>query len=158
MRPRLGGPRHAIFKACSIVNNDGLESARMIINKRSKGGTPRLSTRVPAMAFLVIAGCGGGGGSSSDPAAMLQISTASLPNGQVGQAYRAPLSASGGTAPYAWSLSNGTLPAGLMLSSDGVISGTPTVSSGTSFTIQVKDSSQPAAESTRSFMLTVQPA
>jgi len=131
----------------------------MIINKHAKG-TSHLSTRAHALAIiasLLITGCGGGGGSSSDPAATLQISTASLPNGQIGQAYRAPLNASGGTPPYVWSVSSGALPAGLTLSSAGVISGTPTVSGSSSFTIQVKDSSVPAAESARSFMLTMQP-
>src|SRR6266850_841792 len=58
----------------------------------------------------------------------MSITTASLPNGQVGSAYATTLSASGGTAPVSWSLSGGTLPAGLMLNATtGTISGTPTV-------------------------------
>ncbi len=110
------------------------------------------------IATLFITGCGGGGGSSGEQvAAPLKISTTSLANGQVGQAYRVPLSSSGGTPPYEWSVSSGALPAGLVLSSDGVISGTPTVSASASFTIEVKDSGAPVAQSTRTFTLTVLP-
>src|ERR1700686_2576513 len=40
----------------------------------------------------------------------LAITTTSLPNGQVGVAYTATLAATGGTLPYRWSLTSGTLP------------------------------------------------
>jgi hypothetical protein len=60
--------------------------------------------------------------------APLQISTTSLPPGQVGTAYSATLTATGGTTPYSWSLTSGTLPAGLTLgASSGVIAGMPIV-------------------------------
>lgn len=51
-----------------------------------------------------------------------------LPNGAVGAAYSASLTASGGWPPYiSWGITNGTLPPGLSISSStGVISGTPT--------------------------------
>jgi len=56
----------------------------------------------------------------------LQISTTSLPNGQVRSPYQATLTALGGTQPYTWTASAGTLPAGLKLdSSTGTLSGTP---------------------------------
>jgi large repetitive protein len=56
------------------------------------------------------------------------VSTSSLPNGSVGIAYSAKLSASGGTSPYSWSESSGgAMPPGLAtVTSDGVIAGTPT--------------------------------
>ncbi len=65
------------------------------------------------------------------------ISPASLPAGKVGVDYTAQMTATGGTAPYDWSWSssnimqNGlvlpatTLPAGLTMSSSGLITGTP---------------------------------
>ena len=52
------------------------------------------------------------------------VTTASLPGGTAGTAYSTTLQASGGTTPYSWSVSTGTLPAGLSLvASTGVISG-----------------------------------
>ncbi|TAE34828.1 MAG: hypothetical protein EAZ91_00145, partial [Cytophagales bacterium] len=45
----------------------------------------------------------------------LSITTASLPNGQVGVAYSQTITATGGTAPLTYTLSAGTLPAGLNL-------------------------------------------
>ena len=70
----------------------------------------------------------------------LSISTSSLPNGTMGTAYSQTLTATGGTSPYNWSINSGSLPAGLSLSSSGVISGTPTAAGGpTSVTFKVTD-------------------
>lgn len=56
----------------------------------------------------------------------VEISTLLLPPGLTGQAYQAQLSAVKGTPPYVWTLTGGTLPAGMTLSAAGVLSGTPT--------------------------------
>ncbi len=87
--------------------------------------------------------------------ATLAITTASLPNGQINVAYNATLVATGGTTPYTWSLTSGTLPTGLLLNTTtGVISGTPTVSvANTPLTFQVKDSGAP--QQTKSVNLTL---
>jgi hypothetical protein len=64
-----------------------------------------------------------------------------LANGTVGTAYSATLAASGGTTPYTWSITAGSLPAGLTLqASTGVINGTPTTAGTYNFTVQVSDS------------------
>src|SRR6266566_2943185 len=77
----------------------------------------------------------------------LQITTSGLPGGQVQVAYSAALAASGGTTPYSWSISPGSLPAGLALNlSTGAISGTPTQSGTFSFTAQVTDSGSKTAQ------------
>ncbi|DAC72618.1 MAG TPA: hypothetical protein DSN98_04350 [Thermoplasmata archaeon] len=69
------------------------------------------------------------------------ITTASLPNGQVNIAYSQTLTGNGGTLPYTWSVSVGSLPSGLTLApSTGVLSGTPTTAGTFSFTIQLSDS------------------
>ena len=65
------------------------------------------------------------------------ITTASLPAGTVGTAYSQTLAATGGTQPYSWTVSAGNLPAGLSLSTAGVISGTPTTAATSNFTVQV---------------------
>lgn len=69
----------------------------------------------------------------------LAISSTSVPTGTTGTAYSAALGATGGTAPYTWSLAGGTLPAGLTMSSTGAITGTPTTSGSYSFMAAVKD-------------------
>src|SRR5215469_11597506 len=74
----------------------------------------------------------------------VQITTTSLPDGQVGVAYSASLAASGGTKAYSWSILSGSLPSGLTLDASGEISGTPTTQGTSSLTIQVQDSSSPA--------------
>lgn len=63
-----------------------------------------------------------------------------LPSGTVGQAYSTVLSASGGTAPYTWTVQRGPLPDGLSLATNGTLSGTPTGSGTTAFGVQVVDS------------------
>src|SRR5256886_4473149 len=75
----------------------------------------------------------------------LQITGSQLPDGTVGSAYSATLNASGGSTPYSWSVSSGTLPTGLSLSSTGTISGTPTVAGAFPFTVAVKDAASASA-------------
>ena len=95
-----------------------------------------------------------GGGSSATlsftitPVSPISILTTRLPNAYRNKLYSYPLQASGGVTPYTWSISIGSLPSGLTLSSSGVISGTPpAVTSDTtvSFSARVSDfASQPA--------------
>jgi uncharacterized repeat protein (TIGR03803 family) len=63
-----------------------------------------------------------------------------LPAATVGAGYNQTLTAVGGTAPYTFAVSAGSLPAGLTLSSGGVLSGTPTIAGSSSFTVTATDS------------------
>lgn len=69
------------------------------------------------------------------------ISPTSLPSGSVASAYSQTLSVSGGSAPYSTAITAGSLPAGLSLSSAGVLSGTPTAGGTFNFTVTATDSS-----------------
>ncbi len=80
--------------------------------------------------------------------------TSSLPAGAVGQAYSAELTASGGVAPYVWTL-QGTLPAGLRFASDGTITGTPSTTGIFPFTVQGVDASSPPLSFTATLSITV---
>jgi hypothetical protein len=71
--------------------------------------------------------------------ATVVITTATLPDGTVGAAYSQTVAAAGGTTPYTWSLVWESLPGGLSLATNGVISGTPTNYGTFSFTLQVAD-------------------
>jgi uncharacterized repeat protein (TIGR01451 family) len=70
----------------------------------------------------------------------LTLTFGTPPSGQVGTAYTDTLTAAGGTAPYTWSVSAGTPPAGITLNAaTGVLSGTPTTGGTANFTIKVTD-------------------
>jgi len=90
-------------------------------------------------------------------AANLIITTASvLPNATIGLAYSVTISAAGGTPPYTWSVTNGSLPAGVTLnSSTGALTGTPTSSGGSPFTIQVTVTDSASVTATKQFLLAI---
>ncbi|MHC4712700.1 MAG: putative Ig domain-containing protein, partial [Planctomycetota bacterium] len=124
------------------------------------GGQTPLTVNSQAMARLTPAGTGqhtieitkGG-------AAPLNITTLSLPDGQVGVAYSETLAATGGVTPYSWAVTVGSLPAGLSLnSSTGEISGTPTTEETANFTVEVTDSDTPASTDTQALSIDVGPS
>lgn len=90
---------------------------------------------------------------------VLAITAASpLPSAEANVSYSTAITVSGGSAPYTWSVSSGTLPAGLALApSTGVIGGKPTTP-GTppGFTIRVTDAVQTSV--TKVFTITILPA
>ena len=68
------------------------------------------------------------------------ITTTSLADAITDTSYSATLSASGGTEPFLWSITTGTLPTGLsMNSATGAITGVPSASGPSSFTVKVTD-------------------
>jgi hypothetical protein len=73
-----------------------------------------------------------------NPSGTLSL-TATLPIAIVGVPYSYTLQATGGTPPYTYSLTAGSLPPGITLQSNGVISGTPTQPGASSFTATVTD-------------------
>jgi hypothetical protein len=89
---------------------------------------------------------------------MLQITSGTLPSAVVGNAYSTTLTALGGTPPYTWSITSGSLPAGLTLDPNaGTISGTPTTGGNFNFTVTVTDSENPPATASANMSITVSP-
>ncbi|WP_296599920.1 putative Ig domain-containing protein [Phenylobacterium sp.] len=82
---------------------------------------------------------------SGSVAAAVSITTASLSAPTVGAAYSQTLGATGGTSPYSFSVTSGSLPAGLSLASGGAITGTPTTAGAYSFTVTVTDAASATA-------------
>ena len=79
--------------------------------------------------------------------------------GQLEQVYSQTVAATGGTAPYAWSITVGALPAGLTLNgSTGAITGTPTTAGTANFTLQAQDSAGTPQTASKAFALTINPA
>ena len=85
------------------------------------------------------------------PDAPPTITTDTLPDGKVGEAYSQTLTATG-TAPITWSIDGG-LPAGLSLNADtGEISGTPTADGTAKFTVKATNS---AGSNTKELSITI---
>jgi len=77
----------------------------------------------------------------------LSITTSSLSAGTVGTAYSAQILTSGGQAPVTFSVISGSLPAGLNLSTTGLISRTPTNQGNYSFAVAARDNCSAGAQS-----------
>jgi hypothetical protein len=95
--------------------------------------------------------------------AALTIGTSSLDSGTVGTPYSTPtLTASGGTPPYTWSITGTGAPnipaPDLLLSSGGVISGTPTTAVGSPFTRTYRVQDNNGVAVTKQLSITINPA
>ena len=69
----------------------------------------------------------------------VQIATPLLHEAVAGERYEMPLLPAFGRRPYRWALSAGKLPAGLALSEDGTVAGTPTAAGEAAFEVQLTD-------------------
>ncbi|WDL98526.1 Ig domain-containing protein [Alicyclobacillus sp. ALC3] len=78
----------------------------------------------------------------------LTVQSITLGDGTQGSLYEQTLIANGGKPAYTWSLVSGSLPAGAVLNSDGVVQGTPTASGTYTFTVEVRDSAGHTATAT----------
>src|SRR5260221_7130986 len=86
-------------------------------------------------------------------------SPSALPGGRIGKPYSQTLTGSGGTPPYVWSVSGGSLAPGLTLNgSSGVITGTPSAAGSFSFSAQIKDSAGVLATAQLSLVVVSPPA
>ncbi|MBE5315011.1 MAG: putative Ig domain-containing protein [Xanthomonadales bacterium] len=79
-------------------------------------------------------------------ASPITVSPAALPTLTAGTAFSQTLTSAGGLAPYTYALQSGVLPAGVTLSSAGVLSGTPTQRGAYSFSVRSTDSTSPTAQ------------
>lgn len=89
-----------------------------------------------------------------DPLPALTMSSGAIPTATVGEQFFANPAASGGAHPYTWSVSAGSLPAGLSLnSSTGALTGTPSTVGSSTFALTVVDSGSPPSNVTRSYTI-----
>ena len=87
----------------------------------------------------------------------ITLSPSTLPNGTVGVAYSQTILGSGGTAPYSFGVTSGTLPPGLTLTPAGVLAGTPTTAGSSTFTIRGTDANGCFAEITYTIVVAAAP-
>ncbi|TCQ70237.1 putative Ig domain-containing protein, partial [Ochrobactrum sp. BH3] len=69
----------------------------------------------------------------------IKIGPQNIPDTKVGKSYDLQFAAEGGTGPYTYKVSTGTLPTGLTLSTDGKLTGTTTEAKTFNFTVEAKD-------------------
>ena len=103
---------------------------------------------------ITINGSGGVSPPPPPPAVTVSITTTSLSGASVGSPYSFTFAASSAATP-SWTVAAGSLPAGLSLASNGVLSGTPQAAGTASFTVNASAS---GAESQKQFTLEVTPA
>jgi len=127
-----------------------LSSAGVLTGKPTTAGTSSFTVKVTDSSVPALSGT-----KTYSLTVDLAITPAKLKAAKVGAKYKATLAAPGGTAPYTWSVSSGSLPAGLTLSSAGVLTGLPTTAGTSSFTVKVTDSSVPALSGTKTYSLAV---
>jgi hypothetical protein len=87
----------------------------------------------------------------------LVIATSSLANGIYQQPYSATLVTTGGTGSATWSLTGGSLPNGVTLSADGVVSGTPNAVGTFTVTVRATDVNWATNTTTATLTLVVNP-
>lgn len=117
----------------------------------SKTGTIAVSSNAQNGVTVELAGSG------SVPLAPLVIVTTSVSAGTVNSGYAQSLMASGGKAPYVWSVATGTLPEGLSLSASGSLMGTPAQAGTATFTVRVLDAAGNTADQAMTLMIAPAP-
>jgi len=176
--PELDGPEAVRFVAgtsqTAVFSSDGYPLAELSVDgdlpsgitfHDNGNGTAALSgsaspSAVGTYALTVKASNGVAADSvlhvSVEVAPPLGFLSTPLPDAAYHTQYSAIVGVTGGQPAYTFSLQSGSLPAGLTLSSNGTISGTPTGSLVTStFTVKVVDAADPAQSATKQLSITV---
>ncbi len=121
----------------------------------SPSATPRSSNTPPGSGT----GQSGPGGGSSLPPVVLALAPGELPSVAAGTQETAQITATGGTAPYQFSVAAGALPPGLSLNpASGLITGIPATAGSYQFTITATGSPPTGGTGSKAYTLQVTPA
>ena len=145
--PLAGGTSVTIagtnFTGATAVTFGGTAATSFTVNNATS-----ITAVTPAHAAgavnVVVAAPGGSGTGTNAYTYVTALTLSSTPSASthIGQNYSQANAAGGGTTPYTYAISGGSLPAGTTLNtSTGLISGTPTALGNFSYTVKVTDSS-----------------
>src|SRR6185437_13532749 len=157
----------ANFLTQAAVSVDGAAVPTTVVNSTTLAAKISGNTLAqPAVAQLQVRNSNGSASNqvpltvtaAPDSQSTLSITTTQLPSAQVGVSYKATLTATGGSTPYKWGLSSGSLPSGLSLASNtGVISGTPTMPGTFTFGVTVTDAASKSQTKSVTYSIVVVP-
>ena len=133
--PAVGGAPPYSFQVTGLPPGLGVTSDGLVRGIPQRAGTYVLG--------VTVSESGGNTASGNatlviNPAPVLTL-TGTMPGGSVNSPYSASLGATGGGAPYIFSIAGGALPDGVRMSSSGSFSGTPTNAGTFTFTARVTD-------------------
>ena len=134
-------PPFAIAGANAADFSVGLPTATSLAPGASAGLTVRFQPASAGLKSAVLTITSANGGSrtvnlTGSSACQVIAIAGLLPGGAVGVPYSQLLTASGGVAPYTFSIASGTPPDGLTLAAGGLVSGTPATADSFTFTVQ----------------------
>ncbi len=138
--------------AVKLIDRNGTNCSDSNLLTRSSSGGASISNPAGGTGQTVL--------SITPPAACVAgptITTTTLANGTQGIAYSRSVLATGGQGSVTFSLVSGSLPAGLTLSSAGLLSGTPTGLGLSSFTVRATDSCSTVQTDDQALTLTIDP-
>ncbi len=167
----VGGQTNANNGGAVVLQNNGTDTISVGPNQNfvfptpiTSGGNFNVTVLTPPVGRTCTVANGGGVATATvsnitvtciQP---LQITTTSpLPLATVNTPYSTTMAASGGTAPYAWSVASGSLPPGFSLNaSTGVLSGSSSTPASYNLNLQVSDSANPPQSYQNYFELILQ--
>jgi hypothetical protein len=156
----IGQPYSVTFTALSVTNTNPLQGSPAAVTWSVQSGNLPAGVTFTPQGLLsgtptsegsyqfVVKAVGGGNTSDTETETLVvrqpitvssPFASGTAPKAEVSVPLSVPQTAAGGAGTYTWSVSEGTLPAGVTLGSDGTLSGTPTVAGRFTFVISVKD-------------------
>jgi hypothetical protein len=146
--PPLGPPYTGTFKPQSPFSVFDGEDANGTWILSVNDAVPVDSGSIRAFSLIIT-----GYNCCSGTCPTITVNPPTIPSGVTGVAYNQTFTASGGTTPHTFSVIAGALPPGLTLSSSGLLSGTPTQTGNSTFTVRAMDAG--GCTGTREYTLSI---
>jgi hypothetical protein len=156
----IGQPYSVTFTALTVTNTNPVQGSPAAATwSVQSGNLPAGVTLTPQGVLsgtptsegsyqFVVRAVGGGNSSDTETETLVvrqpiavssPFASGAAPKAEVSVALNVPQTATGGAGTFTWSVSEGALPAGVTLNSDGTLGGTPTVPGRFAFAMSVTD-------------------